>query len=309
VWHRDCDTGSRQYDDNFQQADSTANEEKMKNLLALILGIFVSTAGITPVLAVPGAPPCTLETCTALMTVGSTSASVPLVIAPSGIAQLLDQFTLRDPNTGAFATVSSLTLNPDPAIIFGWGGVSGTGPGDTFFGMQLAVPIALEGLIDAQSAISWDLIQGLGLAGAPDGVTLTPAIHPLTPPGGAASPGSTVLVGYDQPSPNPEIPAFNKGVDVGPQTTGGSPDCDAFVPNAGVGGISSCGPYALTNTFSGTFSSMHMDLGFTLTPNDGFSQSASLVQTQNPIPEPTTLFLLGSGLLGLAGWRLYSSRA
>jgi len=115
--------------------------------------------------------------------------------------------------------------------------------------------------------------------------------------------GSHVLVADDFPNSDPNNPglAFNKGVDVGPSVVVPG-DC------TGPGPSFVCGPYSATNTFTGTFFGMGVAIDFTLSARDAMGFSGQVTQS-NYVPEPATLLLMGSGLLGFAGWRRYSSRA
>jgi hypothetical protein len=262
----------------------------MKKLLILTLGIFLSTAAITPALAVPGVV-CG-ESCHAILTIDN----LPVID--------LSEFITQNPTTGLFGfTVRQIpanllgglasnvsvgvTINPDPFIAFALAGTNLTAA-PLFFGLHIDTPIALDGTIDASSSIAYTLTDG---GADPNGsVSLT------------ASPNATVAVFTDL------FPLTNKGVDIGPTVTAtlaANPSCTALV-----GFTATCGPFATANTFAlpAPATIMNADLGLFISAFDSFSLSGRVDQNPSAVPEPASLLLIGTGLLGIAGWRRYSSR-
>jgi hypothetical protein len=257
----------------------------MKKLLGLALGFALVAWTITPVLATNIT--CG-QSCTAQVTIGTQVFTVPVTVGSNGIGTV-SEFTATGAG-GSTASINSLTLNPDPFIIFAVAGTNNT-DNPLAFAFAFNEPINLtDAIIHAQSSIGYTLTDGFiasqGTSGAA-GVT----IAPFSPP--------NILVANDF---TPALAATNKGVDVGPLASGGAGTCGAFV-----GATSNCGPFAATHDFGGgPFTLMAATVSFVLTPHDAAGLSGSV--SQIPAPEPTTLLLMASGLLGLAGWRRYSSR-
>jgi hypothetical protein len=263
----------------------------MKKLLVLTLGL-VLVAGISTPAFATGITCGTL--CSAAITIAGQTFDAPVIVDPiTGVGRVINFVVTVG---GITASIDSATLIPDPGIFFA---VSATNltlfPASysfTFF-----TPIALTGTIMAASSIGYTLTDGFVAdgTGAP-GVTLT-ANPPPAPFVDDGVPPTLVLVGNDF------LPATNKGVDVGPSVMGGVFPCTAFAV-----GTSTCGPFSATNTFTGgPFFLMGAAVDFTLSARD--SAGLSGLVTQNVVPEPASLLLMGSGLLGFAGWRRYSSRA
>ena len=270
----------------------------MKKLLILILGLFLSTAAVTPASALPGLG-CG-ENCHIIVTIGETNFDLSRFIIPVPGTPLftidLNNATVTVAEVG-IATVG-VTINPDPEIIFSFAGTNFTG-GPLFFGLHIDTPVAISGTIDATSSIAYTLTDnGTG------GVQLT------------AGPNPTVAVFTDfGPGVGPDGSTFviNKGVDVGPSVnTNVAGNCDPLV----AGGTTTCPPtgsYTAANTFVLPFPAtiMNVDIGLFISANDAFSLSGRVTQNERgtpSIPEPATLLLLGTGILGFAGWRRYSSR-
>ena len=255
----------------------------MKKLLGLVVGLAMVVWASTPVLATN--VKCGTA-CSATITIGEQTTNVPITVNTDTGLGTVSNFTATGPG-GSTATIQSLTLNPDPAILFAVGVVNATS-GPLAFSFAFNTPIALNGPIHAASSIGYTLTDGfLATAGGAAGVTLAPFSGP------------NVLVANDF---NAALAQTNKGVDVGPLASGGSGTCGAFV-----GFTSNCGPYAATNNFSGgPFVLMAATVSFVLTAQDAAGLSGAVSQVSTP--EPATLLLMGSGLLGLAGWRRYSAR-
>jgi hypothetical protein len=268
------------------------NGATMKKLLVLTLGLALGAGTITPVFATP-IPRCIdnngVQKCLADITIGGQTFHAPVVVDPATGQGNVQNFTARIGATSV--TIQSLAFDPDPSIIFSVSATNNTAV-PLLVTMAFTEPINLSGTINAASSI------GYTLTSVAKAVTLTalPDANPNTCTGGAC-----VLTAYDISATNI---LTNKGVDVGPSVTGGVGTCGAFV-----GFTSNCGPYAASNTFTGgPFVAMEVLITFSLSGNSSAGLSGAVTQDL-AVPEPATLLLMGSGLLGLAGWRRYSSRA
>jgi hypothetical protein len=262
----------------------------MKKLLGLVFGIILVAGSISPVYATPSVKCGTA--CTAIVSFEGVTFDLSRFVSVSettGLGTLGTQ-TLTNQVTGSTAQVSA-TFNPDPSIIFGIAYTNNTTIPQAFTAV-FTTPIALTGSIDAASSLSaYSFTDGFKVDGSgAAGVTLTPG------------PAQTkTLVGNDLIATGAPT---NKGVSIGDARSGGVAPCGAFV-----GPSSSCDAFAATNTFSGgPFVAMVANVGFTLTAKDSVGFTGSLEQHQHVVPEPATVLLMATGLLGLAGWRRYSSR-
>ena len=254
----------------------------MKKLLGLALGFALVAWTITPVFA----NNVTCGTlCTATVTIGSQIFTPTVTVNTDTGVGTISNFIATGAG-GSTATIQSLTLNPDPGVIFAVAATNLTGSPQTF-AFAFSTPIALSGTINAASSIGYTLTDGNAILGGGAGVS----IAPFSPP--------NILVANDFTA---ALAATNKGVDVGPAASGGTGTCGAFV-----GFTSNCGPYAATHDFSGgPFVLMAATVSFVLTAEDSAGLSGAVSQVSTP--EPASLLLMGSGFLGLAGWRRYRSR-
>jgi hypothetical protein len=158
----------------------------------------------------------------------------------------------------------------DPIIGFGVGASTSTG---STFGFTFNLPIALQGLINANSSVSYSL-SSLSTAGAQitaDGNIVT------------ASELDTSVLG---------LGFLNKGVDVGDTFGFLSPD-GPLTQNSAV--------FTASNSFTGNlaYDLMVVKVDFALSADSAVGISGFVQQL--PVPIPAAVWLFGSGLLGLVG--------
>ena len=170
---------------------------------------------------------------------------------------------------GGTWSIQSLSGNADP--ILGFATNASTGAAGNAFSVTFTLPIALAGLINANSSVSYSL-TGTTSAGA--------QIAPLL--------GSNVVIAQEVDTSIGGLPPLNKGVDVGntfffvggPQTQ-----------NSPV--------YTDSNSFVGNlaYDLMSVTVAFSLSPNSNVGISGFVQQV---VPEPTMVTLLGVGVVLLA---------
>jgi hypothetical protein len=161
--------------------------------------------------------------------------------------------------------------NIDP--ILGFAVSASTGSIGSTFGFTFNLPIALQGLINADSSVSYSL-SSLSSAGA----QITANGNIVT-----ASEVDTSIDG---------LGFLNKGVDVGNTFGFLSPD-GPLTQNSAV--------FTASNSFTGNlaYDLMEVKVDFALSPNSTVGISGFVQQLAVPIPAAVWLF--GSGLLGLVG--------
>lgn len=160
--------------------------------------------------------------------------------------------------------------NVDPILGFGLG--AATGAAGNAFSFTMTLPIAISGLIDANSSISYSL-SSLSAAGAQVAPFLTPKILE------AKEIDSTVF----------GLPALDKNVDAG--------DTFAFLG----GPVTQNSPvYTNSSQFVGdlAYDLMSVTVAFQLSPNSTVGMSGFVQQVE--APEPGTILLIGLALAGFA---------
>lgn len=171
--------------------------------------------------------------------------------------------TLAD---GSWIRVAGLSGNVDP--ILGFAVAGGTGAAGRTFAFAFDLPIALSGLIEASSSVSYSLTS-LSAAGAQVAPTL---------------PGGKIVTALEVDTSVGGLAPLNKGVDVGNAFffTGGPRTQNSPV-------------YTASNTFTGSldYDLMSVVVAFSLSANSQVGMSGFVQQ----VPEPGALALMVAGLL------------
>lgn len=164
--------------------------------------------------------------------------------------------------------------NVDPVLHFGVG-ASTLGAAGATFGFNFDLPIALQGLINANSSVGYTLTDGSGDGAQIAGIGTDKIVR--------AFEVDTTVFG---------IGSINKGVDVG--------DTFAF---AGDGNpqVQQSGIFNAVNSFNGNlaYDLMSVQIDFALSPDDSVGLSGFVQQVV--VPVPAAVWLFGSGLLGMVG--------
>ena len=170
--------------------------------------------------------------------------------------------------------VSIDTMNGDIDPILGFGVGASTGSTGSTFGFIFNRPIALQGLINADSSVSYSL-SSLSSAGA--------QVAPVV--------GSNIVSAFEVDTSVGGLPSLNKGVDVGNTFffLGGPATQNSPV-------------YTASNTFTGNlaYDLMTVKVDFSLSADSTVGMSG-FVQQAAVVPVPAAVWLFGSGLLGLVG--------
>jgi hypothetical protein len=233
---------------------------------AFILSLVVTLAfAASPALATP-------ITAAGQVTVDGVPSNVPMSFAPElGIFGVgtwnsgTESFSGFDLTTEAGDQVHiSGALDPDPAISYSIGVTDFGAP--SVFGFFFSSPIVVPaGPTSVNASISGGLTDFSG-----NGVTITPT-------------GALLQISSVGP------PVTNMGVDVGPTVSGGPglPGANYTYGAFGAGPIA--GP-------AGPWTTLSITLGFSLS---GGNDSAALTGFAQIVPEPSSVFMLGAGVLGL----------
>ena len=161
--------------------------------------------------------------------------------------------------------------NIDP--ILGFSVSASTGSSGSTFGFTLNLPIALQGPIDANSSVSYTLTST-----ALEGAQIAPVV------------GDNIVSAFEVDTSIGGLPSLNKGVDVG--------DVFFFTPGPDT---QNSPVFTASNSFTGdlAYDLMTVKIDFSLSPNSNVGLSGFVQQLAVPIP--ATVWLFGSGLLGLVG--------
>jgi hypothetical protein len=177
------------------------------------------------------------------------------------------------PDRLATLTFNDISGQADPAINFAVGAAN-LGDASRSFEFVLSIPISLSGTVYAHSNLGYSLATS-GSAGAE-----------------IASTAGTMLTAFDSDTTTGGLGDLNKGLDIG---SGLSFSGGPRQVNSGI--------FLASNVFAGdaAYDLMIVRLGFTLTPNSEVSLAGFVEQhaEPNPVPEPASLLLFGSGLLGI----------
>jgi hypothetical protein len=235
-------------------------------VLTCLVGVFgfAATAGATGIDCGPGGANCSITASIDGTPVGTGNFSIDPI---TGAITLTNTITAIF--NGGHIYVTDVNGNADP--ILGFGVSASTGVAGNAFSVTFNLPIALAGLINANSSVSYSL-TGTSSAGA--------QIAPLL--------GSNVVIAQEVDTSIGGLAPLNKGVDVGntfffiggPQTQ-----------NSPV--------YTDSNSFVGNlaYDLMSVTVAFSLSPNTSVGISGFVQQV---VPEPTMVTLLGVGLVLLA---------
>ncbi len=174
---------------------------------------------------------------------------------------------------GSFVRVDDVNGNADPVL--GFSLAAGTGSTGKTFAFAFDLPIAIDGLIEAKSSVSYSL-TGTTSAGA----EISPTV------------GSNIVTALEVDTSIGGLGSLNKGVDVGETFFFvGGPQTQSSIPDSA------------TNYFTGdlAYDLMSVNVAFALSADSNVGISGFVSQT--PVPLPAAVWMLGSGVLALVGFR------